>query len=219
MEVEKLVEELFLKLSEKEEKFYFVSSILNFLEDPDNYDLLKFAHFSNKGFQIFFPYLKKIIPVLQEQKEQRLEYKAIIITTIAFVLSNYKYVFLSKNNISVQSSLIFALVNSLHKNCLEDLINYIFEKRIAEVIARPQLYNISFTFSTIIHEIISKGYDELASRIAIKLENKSLLFIKNIEGLTPADFAIQYECPLTFEYITQIKKAGEEALEEDWGYW
>lgn len=208
-EIEGLIQSVLVKLLDKGTKFYFVSSILHFIESPFSYNFLKIASFAKDDYKEFEQKISNITQQIQEYSLNNKGYTRMFHTLVSDSLSEYSYIFHSKNNLSVQSSLIFLLVQTLSKTCLEGLMEYICEKELTEVISRPQIYNSSIVFSTIIHELLHKEYDELALKMAIHLENKAILFLRDIDGVTPLELAEQKGCFLTFEYVSKLYQIGE----------
>jgi hypothetical protein len=208
--IEAFIHSLFLNLLEGKMKFYAVNAGLNLLEKPQYADkYIAIASFSKKDYSYIKDQVEELRPHLVKYSQQNIGYQNVIMTLITETLSDYSYIFADKFKHSVQSSLIFMLLNTLSENTLEDIVDYICVKELTEVFAKPQLFNHSYIFSTCLHNVIQKGYDMLALKIALHLDNKSLLFVKDVDGLTPLEMAREYSCNLSADYIGKIKEIGE----------
>jgi hypothetical protein len=206
IKVEVFINYLFTNLLEGKMKFHFISAVLNFLENPKTDSFLLIARFSKDSYSLIESELETIKPLLLENMNSHAGHRNAILTLISETLSDYKYTFQDKNNNIVQSSLIFSLFTALSKSCISGIIDFICEKELINILSRPQIYSSSFIFSTLVHQLLAKGYDEIALKATIHFDNKALLFAKDFEGLTPIEIAIQNNCILSQEYISKAKQ-------------
>ncbi len=207
--VELFVHSILLKLLDGKIKFHFVSSILQFVENPKAESFLIIARFSRENFSLIESDLNKIMPDLESLSKSHKGYKFAVHSIISMAFSEYTYTFESEKGDIVQSNLLFLLMKKLSKNCIENLIDYLCEKEMQEVLSTPQISSSSGVFSSIIHILLAKKLDDLALKCAMHFENKSILFLNNFEGLTTIDVASENNCILTLEYLTKLKEIGE----------
>ena len=206
IKVEVFINYLFTSLLEGKMKFHFISAVLNFLENPKTDSFLLIARFSKDSYALVESELEVLKPILLENMHSHSGYKNAILTLISETLSDYKYTFQDKNNNLVQSSLIFSLLKTLPKACISSMIDFICEKELINIFSRPQIYSSSFIFSTLVHQLLEKGYDEIALKATIHFDNKALLFAQDCTGLTPIEIAMQNNCTLSHEYISKAKQ-------------
>jgi hypothetical protein len=209
--VELFVQSVFLKLLEGKIKFHFASSILNYIENPNNDSFLMIARFSRDSFALIENDLENITPELKNLEKEHKGFKNAIHTIVSMVLSEYTYTFTDRNGNLVQSNLLFLLTRQLNDLCLKNLFTYLCEREMWEAFSIPQIYSSAFIFSSIIHKLLEKGLDDLALKCAMHFDNKSLLFVKDVEGLTPLDVATQKGCHLSAEYFSKLKQIGDMA--------
>jgi hypothetical protein len=207
--VESFVQSIFLKLLEGKFKFHFVSSVLNYIESPRNQSFLIIARFSRDSFALIEKDLEKITPELEAIEAEHKGFKSAIRTIVCMVLSEYTYTFIDKNNNLVQSNLLFLLTRKLQDNCLKGIFIYLCEKEMWEAFSIPQIYSSSYIFSSIIHKLLEKKLDDIALKCAMHSDNKALLFVKDVDGLTPFDVAMENGCLLSAEYLGKLKQIGE----------
>jgi hypothetical protein len=206
IKVEVFINYLFTSLLEGKMKFHFISAVLNFLENPKTDSFLLIARFSKDSYALVESELEVLKPILLENMHSHSGYKNAILTLISETLSDYKYTFQDKNNNIVQSSLIFSLLKTLPKACISSMIDFICEKELINIFSRPQIYSSSFIFSTLVHQLLEKSYDEIALKATIHFDNKALLFAQDCTGLTPIEIAMQNNCILSQEYISKAKQ-------------
>jgi hypothetical protein len=206
IKIEIFINSLFMNLLEGKMKFHFICAVLNFLENPKTDSFLLIARFSKESYSLIESELEVLKPILLEKAKSHAGYKNAILTLISETLSDYKYTFQDKNNNIVQSSLIFSLLKTLPKSCISDVIDFICEKELINIFSRPQIYSSSFIFSTLAHQLLEKGYDEIALKATIHFDNKALLFAQDCTGLTPIEIAMQNNCILSQEYISKAKQ-------------
>jgi hypothetical protein len=206
IKVEVFINYLFTSLLEGKMKFHFISAVLNFLENPKTDSFLLIARFSKDSYALVESELEVLKPILLENMHSHSGYKNAILTLISETLSDYKYTFQDQNNNIVQSSLIFSLLKTLPKACISSMIDFICEKELINIFSRPQIYSSSFIFSTLVHQLLEKSYDEIALKATIHFDNKALLFAQDCTGLTPIEIAMQNNCILSQEYISKAKQ-------------
>lgn len=209
LKLESYINLLFIKLLEKKVNFYFASTVLRFFENPSDTSLLEVAKFCKAHYEEFGVDLEKLGKELTAFQATFPNYKKAVLDAVSGVLSNYSYTFKGRNGKLVQSSLIFLYLQLLPEECVKDMMHFICEKELLDVVSRPQVYGASsaLTFSSIMHYILEKGWDDIALKLAMNMQNKHLLFVKNMEGMEPLEIAAQKNCNNSFNYLLKLKES------------
>lgn len=206
LQIESLINMLFMKLLERKISFYFVEAVLKLIENPSDSSLLKLIKLCEKDYENFDFQFENIIPSLINCSKNNKRYNQEVDKIILNSMSDYCYTFEDRTGGIVQSSLIFLLMQILPENCMKGLLNFLCEKNINHIVSRPQISSSAYIFSSLMHTILERGWDEIGCKIAKKIKEKHLLFIKNAEGLFPLDVAIEKDCPLSANYLNFIKQ-------------
>lgn len=205
LKVENLIRSLVANLLENNTRFYVVSCVLHFLEDPSDNHFLKIASFSPEMYLPFKENVEALTPRLKKYSKKIPEYQDIILKIVSNTLSNYSRTFVSEYNVTVQSNMMFSLIQSMHEDNLKYLVDYICSRKITDVFLKPQIQNSSTVFSTTIHRLLAKGSASLALKAATHVKDKSILFVQDINGFTTFDVANQKHYHFYREYICNIK--------------
>ena len=209
LKLESYMNLLFIKLLEKKVNFYFASTVLRFMENPSDNSLLEVAKFCKANYDEFGVDLEKLGKELVAFESTFPGYQKAALDTVSGVLSNYSYTFKERNGKLVQSSLIFLYLQLLPEECMKEMMHFICDKELLDVVSRPQIYSTSSSviFSSMMHYILEKGWDDIALKLAMNMQNKHLLFVKNMEGVEPLEIAAQKNCNNSFNYLLKLKEA------------
>lgn len=207
--LELFVQSMLLRLLEGKVQFYFVHSVFNFLEDPSQQSYLTISKFSKNAYDEIKHEIEALTPQINQLKAENPNFVKAFHFLISSTLYEYSYTFKDKNNIIIQSNLLFLMIKNLPNTCLTNLCNYLCDKDLSEAFSFPQICSSSYAFSTPIHELLHKKLDDIAFRCASCMENKATLFTLDVNGDTPLDVAIEQNCELSSTYLTQLKKIGE----------
>lgn len=208
IKLEGLVNLLFIKLLEKKINFYFVNSVIQFLENPHDESLLQIVKFCKANYDEFGIDMDEIKKELISFEATNPHYQQDIIKMISNILSDYSYTFKERNGSVVQSSLIFLYLQLLPEECMKEMLHFICNKEMSDVLSRPQICGVSssYIFSSIMHHVLEKGWDNIALKLAMNMQNKHLLFVKNMDGIEPLEIAMQNNCQDSFNYLSQLKQ-------------